>query len=57
MWEDSHNDLKNKETGRMYVYSDENKLVDWRCVERHAAAARKWGFEVRIEKLNGRRTC
>ena len=28
-------------------------MVDWRCVERHAAAARERGFEVRMEKLKG----
>ncbi|KAK0627869.1 hypothetical protein B0T14DRAFT_563637 [Immersiella caudata] len=41
---------KNKEMWRMYVYSEEDRLVNWRCVERQAVA-RERDLEVMMEKF------
>ncbi|KAK3343464.1 hypothetical protein B0T25DRAFT_554382 [Lasiosphaeria hispida] len=55
VWGEAHNDrAKNRdEVRRTYVYSEEDKLVDYRCVESHAAVAKERGFEVRMEKFSG----
>ncbi|KAK0742646.1 hypothetical protein B0T18DRAFT_413420 [Schizothecium vesticola] len=56
VWGDMHNDREGGNRGevrRTYVYSEEDRLVDYRCVERHAAAARELGFEVRMERFVG----
>lgn len=41
------------EVGRTYVYSKEDKLVDYRDVEEHAAQAREQGYQVALEKFQG----
>ncbi|KAI5797579.1 hypothetical protein EDC01DRAFT_30235 [Geopyxis carbonaria] len=38
---------------RVYVYSQEDGMVDWREVERHAEQARSRGWEVRLERFGG----
>jgi hypothetical protein len=49
-----HNDRSLvKEVRRSYIYSEEDVMIPWRGVERHAAAAREKGFEVRLEKFGG----
>lgn len=56
VWGATHNVREggNKlEVRRTYVYSEEDRLVDYRCVERHAAEARERGFEVRMERFVG----
>ena len=54
-WGETHNDrAKNKEeVRRLYVYSEEDKLVGWEGVEAHAKQAVERGFEVRMEKFVG----
>jgi len=53
-WAASHNDkAKNREVGRAYLYSEEDDLVDWKDVERHAKQAEEKGFVVRREKFRG----
>ncbi|KAK0705494.1 hypothetical protein B0H67DRAFT_649820 [Lasiosphaeris hirsuta] len=52
----AHNEREGRaraEVRRAYVYSEEDKLVDWRDVERHAADAKSGGFVVRVEKFAG----
>jgi hypothetical protein len=41
---------KMHEVRRTYMYSKQDQLVEWRDVERHAAEARRKGFEVRMER-------
>lgn len=51
-----HNDAALvRESGRTYVYSEEDALIPWRGVEGHAAVAReRGGFgRVRLEKFEG----
>ncbi|GAB1312606.1 Transmembrane protein 53 [Madurella fahalii] len=40
-----------REVRRTYVYSEADRLVGWRDVERHAEEARRKGFAVRTEKF------
>ncbi|KAK3950183.1 hypothetical protein QBC32DRAFT_376841 [Pseudoneurospora amorphoporcata] len=42
-----------RERGRMYIYSEEDELVNWRDVERHLAEARQKGMKARGEKFEG----
>lgn len=51
----AHNDrTKNKsEVRRVYIYSEEDKLVDYKDVEEHAAQGREHGYETRLEKVKG----
>ncbi|KAK1773061.1 hypothetical protein QBC45DRAFT_364552, partial [Copromyces sp. CBS 386.78] len=43
-----------RERGRMYIYSEEDELVNWRDVEGHLAEARRQkGMKVRGEKFGG----
>ncbi|KAK1835652.1 hypothetical protein QBC39DRAFT_340800 [Podospora conica] len=56
VWGDAHNVRDGGNSGEVrqtYVYSEEDALVDYRCVERHAAVARQRGFEVRMERFEG----
>ncbi|KXX82001.1 Transmembrane protein 53 [Madurella mycetomatis] len=41
------------EVRRTYVYSEGDRLVEWRGVEKHAEEARAKGFAVRTEKFEG----
>lgn len=41
------------EARRTYVYSEADRLVSWRDVERHADEAEKKGFAVRRERFDG----
>lgn len=53
-WGGRHNDRALvREARRSYVYSEEDMLIPWRAVERHAAEARQRGFEPRLEKFTG----
>ncbi|KAK3938859.1 hypothetical protein QBC46DRAFT_264508 [Diplogelasinospora grovesii] len=51
----SHNlpDREKVEVRRTYIYSKEDKLVDYRDVEEHAADAKQKGFSVRKEEFIG----
>ncbi|KAH8885033.1 hypothetical protein GQ53DRAFT_751638 [Thozetella sp. PMI_491] len=50
----SHNDPKQaKEVRRTYIYSEEDKLVDWKVVEKYAKDAKSKGFNTRLEKFSG----
>lgn len=55
VWGDAHNDRKrNKdEIRRVYVYSEEDALVDFRTVEKHATQAEEMGFVMKREKFSG----
>jgi hypothetical protein len=55
VWGETHNDTsKNgQEVRRLYVYSEEDKLVGWKGVEGHAKEAAEKGYEVRMEKFVG----
>lgn len=54
VWAGSHNEkARNREVRRVYLYSEEDELVYWRDVERHAEQAEERGFEVRREKFKG----
>ena len=55
MWARARNDrTKILEHARSYAYSEEDKVVDWRDVEEHAAEAAELGFVVvRREKFAG----
>lgn len=48
-----HNDraVNKSECRRAYIYSEEDKLVDYRDVEEHAAAAAESGYVSRLEKF------
>lgn len=50
-----HNDRaeNRSECRRTYIYSEEDKLVDYRHVEEHAAAAAANGYVPRLEKFSG----
>lgn len=41
------------EVGRTYVYSKEDKLVNYKDVEEHAAQAREQGYKVTLEEFQG----
>jgi len=41
------------EVRRAYVYSKEDRLVDWNAVERHAAEAERSGYRTRLELFAG----
>lgn len=41
------------EIGRTYVYSKEDKLVNYKDVEEHAAQAREQGYKVALEEFKG----
>lgn len=41
------------EVRRVYIYSEEDQLVEYRDVEEHAAVGRQRGFEARLEKFKG----
>ena len=47
----AHNAVEG-ELRRTYIYSELDKLIDWKDVEEHAAAAEKKGYEVRREKFS-----
>lgn len=51
----AHNDraANGAEVRRAYVYSEADRLVEYRDVEAHAARARACGYEVRLEKFVG----
>ncbi|KAK0633833.1 hypothetical protein B0T14DRAFT_83141 [Immersiella caudata] len=55
VWGETHNDEEKNgaEVRRLYVYSEEDKLVSWQGVEAHAKGAAERGFEVRMEKFVG----
>ncbi|KAJ0425421.1 hypothetical protein BJY00DRAFT_308165 [Aspergillus carlsbadensis] len=38
---------------RVYIYSDEDKMVDWEDVEEHAGEAEERGWEVQMERFEG----
>ncbi|KAL3451827.1 hypothetical protein BJX65DRAFT_320730 [Aspergillus insuetus] len=38
---------------RVYIYSDEDKMVDWEDVEEHAKEAGEQGWEVQMERFEG----
>ena len=42
---------------RLYIYSEEDKLVKWNDVEFHAALAEKKGWPVQLEKFSGTNHC
>ena len=42
-----------RETKRVYIYSDADRMVDWQEVEDHAADARSRGFVVDLERFEG----
>jgi hypothetical protein len=44
---------RKREVRRTYVYSDADRLVDWRDVEGHAGDAEQKGFGVRRERFEG----
>lgn len=48
----AHNSVKG-ELRRTYIYSESDKLIDWRHVEEHAATSEKNGYETRREKFSG----
>lgn len=41
------------ETRRTYIYSKEDKLVNYRDIEEHAAQAREQGYQVTLEEFKG----
>lgn len=41
------------ETRRTYIYSKEDKLVDYKDIEEHAAQARERGYQVTLEEFKG----
>ncbi|KAL0940585.1 uncharacterized protein CTRU02_203348 [Colletotrichum truncatum] len=45
--------LLQNELRRVYVYSKEDRMVDWEDVERHAEEASKIGFKVEKERFEG----
>lgn len=51
----AHNDpTKNQsEVRRVYIYSEEDQLVDYKDIEEHAAQGREHGYETRLEKFEG----
>ena len=42
-----------RETNRVYIYSDADRMVHWEEVEDHAADARSKGFAVDLERFEG----
>lgn len=50
-----HNDRaqNRSECRRAYIYSEEDRLIDYRHVEEHAAAAAEGGYVPRMEKFSG----
>ena len=42
-----------RETKRVYIYSDADRMVNWQEVEDHAADARSEGFAVDLERFEG----
>jgi hypothetical protein len=54
-WFRSHNDEVGNvnEIRRVYVYSHDDEIIDYRDVERHAAEAKASGFEVELERYEG----
>ena len=42
-----------RETKRVYIYSDADRMVHWQEVEDHAAAAKRKGFAVDMERFEG----
>ncbi|KAK4451145.1 hypothetical protein QBC34DRAFT_58569 [Podospora aff. communis PSN243] len=55
VWGETHNDKKKNphEMRRLYVYSEEDKLVGWGGIEAHAKEAKERGYKVRMEKFVG----
>lgn len=49
-----NNEVKG-ELSRAYIYSETDKIVDWREVEEHTRDAKKKGYNVRVEKFEGSR--
>ena len=41
------------EARRLYLYSEADKMVDYRAIEAHAADAKAKGFDVKLEKFVG----
>ena len=42
-----------RDSARVYIYSLEDKVVDWRGVEAHAEEARRQGYTVETERFRG----
>ncbi|EPE30542.1 hypothetical protein GLAREA_03509 [Glarea lozoyensis ATCC 20868] len=51
----NHHEGNGREVRRVYVYSEEDKLSDFRDVEKHHAEAGRRGFETRLEMWRGSR--
>lgn len=51
----AHNDktINGAENRRVYIYGREDRLVDYRDVQEHAAQARQRGYEVALEEFEG----
>lgn len=43
----------NHDSARVYIYSREDQIVDWRGVEAHAEEAQRQGFKVESERFEG----
>jgi len=43
----------NKDSPRLYVYSDRDQMVPYEAVEKHIAAVNRKGYAVRVEKFRG----
>jgi hypothetical protein len=46
-------ELVDKEAKRLYVYSEQDRVVGWEAVEEHANEAKEKGIEVKMTKFEG----
>lgn len=53
LWQGLNNMEQVNEMKRVYMYSEVDDMVPWHDIEDHAAEARRFGFNVELEKFEG----